>query len=46
MAWRMEEYSRLREYDSPGIITGKPLVIGGSEEREKEIKSNWSYDKL
>ncbi|MDP4169135.1 MAG: Glu/Leu/Phe/Val dehydrogenase [Bacillota bacterium] len=35
MAWMMDEYSRLREFDSPGFITGKPIVLGGSEGREK-----------
>ncbi|MGE7758708.1 Glu/Leu/Phe/Val family dehydrogenase [Peribacillus sp. NPDC097895] len=35
MAWMMDEYSRIREYDSPGFITGKPLVLGGSHGREK-----------
>ncbi|TCN22353.1 Glu/Leu/Phe/Val family dehydrogenase [Mesobacillus foraminis] len=35
MAWMMDEYSRIREYDSPGFITGKPLVLGGSQGREK-----------
>ncbi|MEH7299336.1 Glu/Leu/Phe/Val dehydrogenase [Neobacillus drentensis] len=35
MAWMMDEYSRLRQFDSPGFITGKPLVLGGSEGREK-----------
>ncbi|AKP48249.1 MULTISPECIES: Glu/Leu/Phe/Val family dehydrogenase [Bacillus] len=35
MAWMMDEYSRLREFDSPGFITGKPLVLGGSQGREK-----------
>lgn len=34
MAWMMDEYSRLRQFDSPGFITGKPLVLGGSEGRE------------
>jgi glutamate dehydrogenase len=34
MAWMMDEYSRLREFDSPGFITGKPLVLGGSNGRE------------
>ncbi len=34
MAWMMDEYSRLREYDSPGFITGKPIVLGGSQGRE------------
>ncbi|MFB3161288.1 Glu/Leu/Phe/Val dehydrogenase [Neobacillus sp. 179-J 1A1 HS] len=35
MAWMMDEYSRLRKFDSPGFITGKPLVLGGSEVREE-----------
>ncbi|GIN85639.1 glutamate dehydrogenase [Heyndrickxia sporothermodurans] len=34
MAWMMDEYSRLRENDAPGFITGKPLVLGGSHGRE------------
>ncbi|TCZ81239.1 Glu/Leu/Phe/Val dehydrogenase [Paenibacillus albiflavus] len=34
MAWMLDEYSHIREYDSPGFITGKPLVLGGSHGRE------------
>ncbi|SDI39496.1 glutamate dehydrogenase [Alteribacillus bidgolensis] len=34
MAWMMDEYSRIREFDSPGFITGKPLMLGGSHGRE------------
>ncbi|GAB7386234.1 NAD-specific glutamate dehydrogenase [Bacillaceae bacterium] len=34
MAWMMDEYSRIREFDSPAFITGKPLVLGGSHGRE------------
>jgi glutamate dehydrogenase len=34
MAWMMDEYSRLDEFNSPGFITGKPLVLGGSHGRE------------
>lgn len=34
MAWMFDEYSHLRENDSPGFITGKPLVLGGSRGRE------------
>ena len=34
MAWMMDEYSRIDEFDSPGFITGKPLVLGGSHGRE------------
>jgi glutamate dehydrogenase len=34
MAWMFDEYSRIREFDAPGFITGKPLVLGGSQGRE------------
>lgn len=34
MAWMFDEYSQLREFDSPGFITGKPIVLGGSKGRE------------
>jgi len=29
MAWMMDEYSKLRGCNSPGVITGKPVCIGG-----------------
>lgn len=35
MAWMYDEYSKIREYDSPNFITGKPLALGGSEGRDK-----------
>ncbi|MCM3341677.1 Glu/Leu/Phe/Val dehydrogenase [Paenibacillus sp. MER TA 81-3] len=34
MAWMVDEYSVIREFDSPGFITGKPIVLGGSQGRE------------
>ena len=34
MAWMMDEYSKLKGYNVPGVITGKPLEIGGSAGRE------------
>jgi len=33
MAWMMDEYSRIRGENTFGLITGKPLVIGGSRGR-------------
>ncbi len=30
MAWMMDEYSNITGYNTPGVITGKPLNIGGS----------------
>ncbi|MFM1652749.1 Glu/Leu/Phe/Val family dehydrogenase [Brevibacillus sp. B_LB10_24] len=34
MAWMLDEYSSIREFDSPGFITGKPIALGGSHGRE------------
>ncbi len=33
MAWMMDEYSIITGYNVPGVITGKPLPLGGSEGR-------------
>ena len=33
MAWMMDEYSKMVGYNVPGVITGKPLSIGGSKGR-------------
>ncbi|MBA7526381.1 NAD-specific glutamate dehydrogenase [subsurface metagenome] len=30
MAWMMDEYSKLRGFNCPGVITGKPIALGGS----------------
>ncbi|WOV83407.1 Glu/Leu/Phe/Val dehydrogenase [Sporosarcina jeotgali] len=35
MAWMMDEYSRIDEFNSPGFITGKPIVLGGSQGRDR-----------
>ncbi|WP_028550526.1 Glu/Leu/Phe/Val family dehydrogenase [Paenibacillus sp. UNC451MF] len=35
MGWMMDTYSRLRGHNSPGVITGKPLIIGGSKGRNE-----------
>jgi len=34
MAWMMDEYSRLMGKTTFGIVTGKPLALGGSQGRE------------
>ncbi|UWG47116.1 Glutamate dehydrogenase/leucine dehydrogenase [Halanaeroarchaeum sp. HSR-CO] len=34
MGWMMDAYSMLRGETIPGVVTGKPPVIGGSEGRE------------
>ena len=33
MAWMMDEYAVIRGYNVPGVITGKPLPLGGSAGR-------------
>ncbi|MEM4934576.1 MAG: Glu/Leu/Phe/Val dehydrogenase, partial [Thermoplasmata archaeon] len=30
MAWMMDEYSKIVGYNAPGVITGKPIEVGGS----------------
>ncbi len=30
MAWIMDEYSQIVGYNSPGVVTGKPILLGGS----------------
>lgn len=35
MAWMMDEYSALDKFNSPGFITGKPIVLGGSQGRDR-----------
>ncbi|GKV70014.1 NAD-specific glutamate dehydrogenase [Sporosarcina sp. NCCP-2716] len=35
MAWMMDEYSHIDEFNSPGFITGKPIVLGGSQGRDR-----------
>jgi len=33
MAWMMDEYSKMLGYNVPGVITGKPIPLGGSAGR-------------
>lgn len=35
MGWMMDEYSRMKGVFSPGVITGKPLTLGGSLGRDE-----------
>lgn len=54
MSWFMDEYSQTHGY-SPGIVTGKPIELGGSEGREaatgrgtalitREAAEKWNID--
>jgi len=33
MAWMADEFAKIKGYYVPGVITGKPLAVGGSEGR-------------
>lgn len=33
MAWMMDEYETIVQHSHPGVITGKPLALGGSQGR-------------
>lgn len=35
MGWMMDTFSRLRGHNSPGVITGKPIIVGGSKGRNE-----------
>lgn len=35
MAWLMDTYSMHHGYSIPGVVTGKPLILGGSEGRSE-----------
>ncbi len=35
MAWFVDEYSKIKGEFLPGVVTGKPIILGGSEGREE-----------
>ena len=43
MGWMMDEYSKLRGYYIPEVITGKPLAIGGSPGRDDATSRGGLY---
>ncbi|MEH6938085.1 Glu/Leu/Phe/Val dehydrogenase [Bacillus sp. JJ664] len=43
MAWMLDEYDHIREFDSPGFITGKPITLGGSVGRETATSKGVFY---
>ncbi|WP_209123626.1 Glu/Leu/Phe/Val dehydrogenase [Alkalihalobacillus sp. BA299] len=43
MAWMMDEYSEIREFESPSFITGKPVALGGSLGRETATSKGVFY---
>lgn len=34
MAWLLDEFNRIKGEDCPGVVTGKPITLGGSKGRE------------
>ncbi len=43
MAWVMDTFSMNEGYSVPGVVTGKPLVIGGSKGREEATSRGTMY---
>ena len=43
MAWIMDTYSMQKGYSVPGVVTGKPLSIGGSEGRAEATGRGCMY---
>lgn len=43
MAWFMDEYSRIQRYNVNGVVTGKPLELGGSQGRDKATAQGGFY---
>jgi glutamate dehydrogenase len=43
MAWMLDEYDHIREFDSPSFITGKPVALGGSKGRETATSKGVLY---
>jgi len=43
MSWMMDEFSRIKQYNAFGVITGKPLIIGGSLGREEATAQGCVY---
>ena len=43
MAYMLDEYERIQDKSEPGMITGKPLVLGGSKGRDTATAQCGSY---
>jgi glutamate dehydrogenase/leucine dehydrogenase len=43
MAWMMDTFSMIKGYSVPGVVTGKPLSIGGSEGRNEATARGATY---
>jgi len=43
MSWIMDTYSILKGYSVPGVVTGKPIALGGSEGRGEATGRGCAY---
>lgn len=43
MAWMMDEFSKIKGYNVPGVITGKPLEVGGARGRKFSTSQGGVY---
>ena len=43
MAWMMDEFSKIKGYNVPGVITGKPVEIGGAKGRKFSTSQGGVY---
>ena len=43
MAWMMDEFSKIKGYNIPGIVTGKPLEVGGVKGRKFSTSQGGVY---
>lgn len=43
MGWMMDTFSRIKRYNAPGVITGKPIIIGGSLGRNEATAQGCVY---
>jgi len=41
MGWMVDEYSKIMGHNSFGVITGKPLILGGSKGRTDALVMVW-----
>jgi glutamate dehydrogenase/leucine dehydrogenase len=43
MAWMLDEYEKLEGKHAPGVLTGKPILLGGSKAREFSTSMGGAY---
>ena len=43
MAWIVDEYSKIQGRSTPGVVTGKPILLGGSEGRKEATALGGAY---